>query len=568
MGKINLSPTTFKIDWVNAKALISGFYKPGVGKLFQVIYPFSRVPAFPALITYDKSATRLPVSYIGANLNHPTDLPKLKYIADLVGVYSTRSDIKLWELLCNNGLFDVWLPIAPFKRFADIQSINDKIGLLRIYEIEEEFQATDLISQGGRNPYRIDNEKLFVTIKRPILSDNDFYTQQNLLENSIKDFYIGDKKLHITFDIPENKTTNTPKHISFQTTEKHFSTINICEYKMLKNMQINDLRQINLFAGLNNSGKSSVLEAVHLLCYQNDFDGYIELQRMRAKFHTTNDITLHFLKKHTSQNIDIKGVYADKEVSVKINKFEKTPEENSQHYVMSYKLSSKVADDKNGGGYDVTDLTTEVHLFGNNFAYKQSKMLFQISRNICKSDYYSPFTHQLREKMRNTHRQNVLRKSYPKIVEFIKEKVDTKITDIILTGEADNDVRFKVFHQDFTEAADLTEFGDGMQRMFAIALQFAAVENGVLLIDELENAIDYQHLNEFAGFIIELALLFNVQVFITSHSKECINAFFEYDKLNKISCYTLLKNSVRHFSGYDYEELIDVLNVDLRKVEE
>jgi len=45
------------------------------------------------------------------------------------------------------------------------------------------------------------------------------------------------------------------------------------------------------------------------------------------------------------------------------------------------------------------------------------------------------------------------------------------------------------------------------------------------LIDEFENAIHTELRAMFAGFIDELSTLFNTQVFLTSHSKECIDAF-------------------------------------------
>ncbi len=109
-----------------------------------------------------------------------------------------------------------------------------------------------------------------------------------------------------------------------------------------------------------------------------------------------------------------------------------------------------------------------------------------------------------------------------------------------------------------------------MQRMFAIALQFASVENGVLLIDEFENGIDFKNLVEYAGFIIDLSLLFNVQVFLTSHSKECIDAFFaNKNNLQKISGYTITRENdnlvVQFAEGQLYARLIKSMDVDLRR---
>jgi len=227
MEKIRINQTTFKLDWVNAKAMISGFSKPGVGKLYQVMYCFTRVPQFPALITYNRTPTKFEVSNIGANLNHRGNLPKLKYVVDLIEYYPIRNDIKLWQKICDNGLFDIWQPIAPFKRFDEVQSTDYKIGLLRIFEIEEEFLLNDLRETNPRNPaVIIDTSKLNVTIKNPILSDNDFYEQKNLLENSIKDFLTGGYSYSKKRNNYYNNFQNTQKQQNHQNTENQEEPVN------------------------------------------------------------------------------------------------------------------------------------------------------------------------------------------------------------------------------------------------------------------------------------------------------------------------------------------------------
>ena len=76
---------------------------------------------------------------------------------------------------------------------------------------------------------------------------------------------------------------------------------------------------------------------------------------------------------------------------------------------------------------------------------------------------------------------------------------------------------------------DLTQFGEGVQRIFHIGLLFAYARGGIVLIDEFENAIHYTLLRPFTRLVQELAIKFDVQVFLTSHSKECIDAFVQND---------------------------------------
>ncbi len=75
------------------------------------------------------------------------------------------------------------------------------------------------------------------------------------------------------------------------------------------------------------------------------------------------------------------------------------------------------------------------------------------------------------------------------------------------------------------EAVPLAVFGDGMNRLFGLSVTFANVPDGILLIDEIENGFHYSVLEDVWRLIFETAKMLNVQVFVVSHSKECIEAF-------------------------------------------
>ena len=64
-----------------------------------------------------------------------------------------------------------------------------------------------------------------------------------------------------------------------------------------------------------------------------------------------------------------------------------------------------------------------------------------------------------------------------------------------------------------------------MRRVFEIGLLLADVRGGVLLVDEFENAIHTELLVEFTRLVQDLAVELDVQVFLSTHSKEAIDAF-------------------------------------------
>ena len=73
----------------------------------------------------------------------------------------------------------------------------------------------------------------------------------------------------------------------------------------------------------------------------------------------------------------------------------------------------------------------------------------------------------------------------------------------------------------------LRSLGEGMNRLFGIALALVNAKDGILLIDEIESGIHYSVLPKVWRLVFEVAHRLNVQVFATTHSWDCIQAFQE-----------------------------------------
>ena len=71
----------------------------------------------------------------------------------------------------------------------------------------------------------------------------------------------------------------------------------------------------------------------------------------------------------------------------------------------------------------------------------------------------------------------------------------------------------------------LLSLGEGMNRMFGIILALVNAKDGILLIDEVDTGLHYSVLPDLWKLIFEVAHRLNVQVFATSHSWDCIQAF-------------------------------------------
>ncbi len=333
----------------------------------------------------------------------------------------------------------------------------------------------------------------------------------------------------------------------------HFDSLSIKKYKIFKEFKIEKLNRINIFSGFNNSGKTTLLEAIYLLTKQNNIGAFFELTRLKNKLDKLNT---RYLNNYLNENINISGCFNQVNTQVMIKKFEASTDfDKKDDYIASYEVIALT---------DNEELKTITHTFEQNPLQRFSDKVEVLCHSIFKSPYFYN-----RNEIINTHSKNVELKTFSLIVEFAQEYIDANIKNIGFT-ETDDIKRFLVDSKMFPEySVDISTYGEGLQRIFEIALSFAYCKNGVLLIDELETAIHHSLLVKFTKFIQELAGTFNVQVFITSHSKECIDAFVNNDFNNDdISAYFLEDEGVNieaiQINGTDLKEYIESTNFDLR----
>jgi AAA15 family ATPase/GTPase len=81
--------------------------------------------------------------------------------------------------------------------------------------------------------------------------------------------------------------------------------------------------------------------------------------------------------------------------------------------------------------------------------------------------------------------------------------------------------------ENFEDPMPLRALGDGINRLFGLALALVSAKGGLLLVDEIENGIHYSVQGDLWRLILETAGRLNVQVFATTHSYDCIKAFEE-----------------------------------------
>jgi len=109
----------------------------------------------------------------------------------------------------------------------------------------------------------------------------------------------------------------------------------------------------------------------------------------------------------------------------------------------------------------------------------------------------------------------------------------------------------------------LPNISSGINRITGIMLAIASRKKSVVLVDEIENGIYYRHLGELWRSIITSIREFDGQMFVSTHSKECLTALVEAagNDTKDISLWRTEKDgseaTVKQFSGEDFKAGIE-----------
>ena len=105
--------------------------------------------------------------------------------------------------------------------------------------------------------------------------------------------------------------------------------------------------------------------------------------------------------------------------------------------------------------------------------------------------------------------------------------IDPRISAISMVGGSDRHfARTAIVRaKNFARPVPLRSFGDGLNRLFAIVLSLVNARGGLLLIDEFENGLHHTVQLDAWRMIFRLAQRLDIQVFATSHSWDAVETF-------------------------------------------
>jgi AAA15 family ATPase/GTPase len=172
--------------------------------------------------------------------------------------------------------------------------------------------------------------------------------------------------------------------------------------------------------------------------------------------------------------------------------------------------------------FDVNECALRVQQNGKDSFYTLKKYPFTNTSEI-KSIFVSPAYSNYRELGRYWDKYIYLTDKEQDVINALKI-IEPNIEKIGFKGDSTSrsvEIKLKGDNQ----LHSINDMGDGMNRILSIIISLINAENGTLLIDEFENGLHYTAQYQLWEMIFTLSLKLNVQVFVSTHSSDCIKAF-------------------------------------------
>ena len=328
-------------------------------------------------------------------------------------------------------------------------------------------------------------------------------------------------------------------------------SLEIKNYRNLEDLQIKSLGTVNLLTGKNNTGKSTLLEAVAIYASKGDISVILELLVERGEYPKEPKFQFSINK---SDIRTISSIFTNR-----VTKFEK---ENS------IRIGEIIENKKNKNETNGNSLI--IHFIKYNYESllnskvglsKELKIFSENDTNLNNSEYKvgleikfgsenGIYTFEEEGFYNYGYNDEYIRDNYQFIrTRNIDKEINGKLWDnIILTDKENNVIEALKIIEPTTEKVAFIEgnskdrsaviklsgsqavlpllsMGDGINRILTIILALVNAENGYLLIDEFENGLHHSVQEKLWKIIFTLAEKLNVQVFATTHSEDCISGF-------------------------------------------
>ena len=327
------------------------------------------------------------------------------------------------------------------------------------------------------------------------------------------------------------------------------NSLQLENYRGFKQYRLSGLARVNLLVGKNNCGKTSILEAVQILASQGDHRILASIAKRRGEtiMHGAEQSVLHpdishFFHGHHFDLGDRFGIAnGDESVSLRMQVksfFDLNEQEKPSHESLFHEIHPNYLRDISGDALGLHAIGIErrphqtlptfwlVSQEGALYFEKSQPGLFSTSKiRLAPIQFVSSellglgSMGRMWNQLISEGREHEIIQSL-NILEPDLANIHFLFDDV--PHRSDGSRVLVGFQDPKRKRVPLGSFGEGMRRMLALSLSLNQAQGGILLVDEIDTGLHYSILGDMWLLIVKAAIQYDLQVFATTHSLDCI----------------------------------------------
>jgi predicted ATPase len=365
----------------------------------------------------------------------------------------------------------------------------------------------------------------------------------------------------------------------------------IRNFRLFQHLEVANLGRVNLIVGRNNSGKSTFLEAIKLYASNASSEVLLDLVTSRQETWVSpaqpySSLTSHpvrhlfwghKLPKFGEEGISLGEIFSSATLRLETAAYQNKEEEGTLRKIRL----SDVQHDEDLSNVEVLLVAEESLKTRRLFRLDRELRDIRRSRSVYErqeTESKYPWQAVSTESMSNRKVAAIwdltsLTDLEPEIISALG-LIDERVTGIAFVEDISQgregrggDYRIPLVKiKGSDEPLPLKSMGDGMTRLLHIILALVNARYGILLIDELENGLHWTVQPKVWDIVFQLAEKLNVQVFATTHSRDCVEGFdYAWNRYPALGAFFRLddRGGLIKATEYDSETLTDAIEMDV-----
>lgn len=305
-------------------------------------------------------------------------------------------------------------------------------------------------------------------------------------------------------------------------------SVKIQNFKFFNSLELQGLSQVSLIGGKNNTGKSSLLEAIFLFYDRSNPNFILQTSGWKGvntvplkpeyvwgpafpQYDLNKTISIEIIENKISQCLNI-SYLKDRKYTPIENHPKISPMIKSDETVIEHSLQLQILNNQKEE-YKLFTLLSNKGLFtGGNIP--EPKLSKQVA-------YLSDSTINIKDDIQRFGEMDVTG-HVPKLIPFLNI-IEPALKSLSILPMTDS-VNLIIGDIGQSRKIPVNYMGNGLRKLLSILLAVWSFKNGIILIDEIENGFHRSILPKIWECLFQAAKEFNCQIIATTHSHECLES--------------------------------------------